>query len=387
VECQPTGNRCESSEDCGEGSLCVERSATNFIRASSTDLNASDDNPENRGEVWAEITSLLVASSPAHPTVAALSRPSGYHPWLIHVDRKFDTWRFDGVSWERRANGTASDTPAGWDPTSPGPFPGSVAALDGQNIWLWSEVTSTWTQFSPSSNSTLPTSIISRGFGLLAEENELAYYVEGELFIVTLDESTSEATWSLAASIEHDWPHGRLISTPGETLAVGDSPLGDIMKLPYLSSDPAMPHLVLSDTKPGVNLQNFGAAYDLDRQLIILAGLGPQDGPVATFELALTPPEDSTFAEWVDVSNVDEVGPRSRFTPGLGSFEEFGVALCGGSKNLFGTGNVRLSDTWSYGYRSPLPDEQCGNEVDDDGDGLVDCIDEGDCRLSPFCRP
>ena len=34
---------------------------------------------------------------------------------------------------------------------------------------------------------------------------------------------------------------------------------------------------------------------------------------------------------------------------------------------------------------TPMQEDQCGNHIDDDGDGLIDCADP-DCALSPLCR-
>ncbi len=45
-----------------------------------------------------------------------------------------------------------------------------------------------------------------------------------------------------------------------------------------------------------------------------------------------------------------------------------------------------LGDTWTLGFSSPEPDENCQNGNDDDGDGLGDCADP-DCAPLVFCAP
>ncbi|MFH2008299.1 MAG: kelch repeat-containing protein, partial [bacterium] len=52
---------------------------------------------------------------------------------------------------------------------------------------------------------------------------------------------------------------------------------------------------------------------------------------------------------------------------------------------MFG-GSSFQDETWEFSFKSALADEICGNGVDDDGDGLVDC-DDPDCNEQPTCYP
>ena len=50
---------------------------------------------------------------------------------------------------------------------------------------------------------------------------------------------------------------------------------------------------------------------------------------------------------------------------------------------MFG-GLPLAGDTWEYAFRSLIEDERCHGGHDEDGDGLIDCLDP-DCLAAPGC--
>ncbi|MDY0001336.1 MAG: DUF4215 domain-containing protein [Polyangia bacterium] len=94
----------------------------------------------------------------------------------------------------------------------------------------------------------------------------------------------------------------------------------------------------------------------------------------------------SLFDTWelgaTDWTQYQTLSPQGRelagmaFHPGMGA-----LVLFGGLQDQ--TSVTRpLNDTWLFRYQSSLPDEICANNLDDDGDGKIDCEDD-DCDGRP----
>lgn len=80
---------------------------------------------------------------------------------------------------------------------------------------------------------------------------------------------------------------------------------------------------------------------------------------------------------WVETTPSGSPSTRSFHT--LVGDEDRGRVL------LFGGGSAgALGDTWEYAWLSTWPDEICNNSIDDDLDGLLDCLDP-DCFGVPGC--
>lgn len=121
----------------------------------------------------------------------------------------------------------------------------------------------------------------------------------------------------------------------------------------------------------------FGAGLQYDdntERLLLHGGTGTSGG--APYHL-----DDDTWAltpnGWLELVSPTSPQPRGGQ----------GVVFDRTRRTLLMFGGIAADTTlWEYRHRSADPDEQCANDADDDGDGLVDCEDP-DCYLAASCQP
>jgi len=259
---------------------------------------------------------------------------------------------------------------------------GEVFAIAKGTVWRWHDDRDEWTEVAVSADPWPAFGAIRRDLTTDPSSGTILHYdfdnqssENGALWELSIDGDT--ASWTQRALENLPLRGNRdLVSNSFSAYAIGgDVDTGDT----FLHFDSSLTAFGVIESSEFVPLKQHGLAYDFRRDLFVIFGgkAATQSVHNYTFELIVPPDREAT---WLETSNPRLETPASRSYPAMTGLSHFGVAMVGGF-----SGAGTFQDTWLYGAHSQLPDEQCGNEIDDDGDGLVDCLDAGDCVDSPFC--